>query len=194
MLSFYIALGYTATFLERERNDEEMKELRFISESVAATVAFGQALGRAALPGDMICLDGDLGAGKTALSQAIAAGLEVSPEIYVTSPSFAIFHEYPARLPIYHMDFYRLEGYRDIEDLGFAEYFMGSGVCVVEWALRAKELLPEDRLHLFLEIDGVSTRNIICKYSRQKWGKRLAIILKESDCGPGHWSDRAYEE
>ncbi len=95
--------------------------------NLSDTEKLGRLLGEMALPGDVICLDGDLGAGKTALSQAIARGLEVPDSCYVTSPSFAIMHEYEGRLPMYHMDFYRLQDAGEVEDLGFEEYFYLTG-------------------------------------------------------------------
>jgi tRNA threonylcarbamoyladenosine biosynthesis protein TsaE len=85
--------------------------------TLADTLALGRLLGQSARPGDVICLDGDLGAGKTTLTQAIALGLEVPVNDYVTSPSFAILHEYQGRIPLYHMDFYRLTGAADVQDL-----------------------------------------------------------------------------
>ena len=109
----------------------------FTLNSLVETEAFGHRLGQLAEAGDVICLDGDLGAGKTAMTQAIARGLGVPASCYVTSPSFAIFHEYPGRLPLYHFDFYRLRGSDDVEDLGFEEFFYLSGCTVIEWSVRA---------------------------------------------------------
>jgi len=114
------------------------------------TEKLGRLLGSMAAPGDVICLDGDLGAGKTALSQAIARGLLVPEDCYVTSPSFAILHEYQGRMMMYHMDFYRLQDAAEVEDLGFEEYFYLDGLTVIEWSARAVEVLPEARLRLVI--------------------------------------------
>jgi tRNA threonylcarbamoyladenosine biosynthesis protein TsaE len=149
-------------------------------ESVEQTQTLGVALGRNANPGDVICLDGDLGAGKTTLAQAIAKGLDVADNCYVTSPSFAIMHEYPGRLAMYHMDFYRLQDYTEVEDLGFDEYFYLSGLTVIEWSQRADEILPESRLHLKIEIKNEVSRQITCTYLNGQWHERLLKIIREA--------------
>lgn len=159
-----------------------MSELYFLIPSLEVTNTLGQMLGSLAGAGDVICLDGDLGAGKTTFSQALARGAGVAGDCYVTSPSFAILHEYPARLPIYHMDFYRLEDYTEVEDLGFDEYFYGSGLCIIEWALRAEEILPKVRLHLFFSLAGDNKRKICCRYDRTCWEKRLLTALEQCGC------------
>ncbi len=159
---------------------ESMETFTVVLESLEDLQHFGEALGRNAVAGDIICLDGDLGAGKTTLTQSIARGLEVPDECYVTSPSFALFHEYPGRLPLYHMDFYRLRDYTEIEDLGLDEYFYLSGCSVIEWSLRAEELLPESSLHLRLAITGESRRTVTCDFISADWQARLRTILRES--------------
>jgi tRNA threonylcarbamoyladenosine biosynthesis protein TsaE len=130
-----------------------MTTLKIELPGLADTERFGRILGENVQSSDVICLDGDLGAGKTTLVQAIARGLGVGGDCYVTSPSFSILHEYSGRLPLYHMDFYRLGDAGEVEDLGFEEYFYGTGVCVIEWSVRATELLPETRLSLDLSIN-----------------------------------------
>ena len=139
-----------------------MQTIEIHLHSLRATEKLGRLLGSLAAPGDVICLEGDLGAGKTALAQAIARGLEVPDDCYVTSPSFALVHEYLGRLPMYHMDFYRLQDGAEAEDLGFAEYFFLSGLSVIEWSSRAQEILPEERviLHLVLNEDLSRTATV----------------------------------
>ena len=149
--------------------------------SLFETERFGTALGREAQPGDVICLDGDLGAGKTTLSQAIARGLEVPSDCYVTSPSFAILHEYPGRIPMYHMDFYRLGGADDVIGLGFEEYFYQGGLTVIEWSSMALEVLPDDRLNIRLETSGDGERRLICSSEGQEWFERLTRVLVAAD-------------
>jgi tRNA threonylcarbamoyladenosine biosynthesis protein TsaE len=134
-----------------------MNFLKIQLRNLTDTEKLGRLLGKMAKPGEIICLDGDLGAGKTTLTQAIARGLEVPADCYVTSPSFAILHEYEGRIPLYHMDFYRLQNVEEIIDLGFEEYFYLSGLTVIEWSVKAREILPDERLSLELfrdEEDG----------------------------------------
>jgi tRNA threonylcarbamoyladenosine biosynthesis protein TsaE len=141
-------------------------------KTLADTLALGRFLGQSALPGDVICLDGDLGAGKTTLTQAIAEGLGVPANDYVTSPSFAIFHEYQGRIPLYHMDFYRLTGIADIMDMGLDEYFFLSGLTVLEWAERAGDLVPATRLKITLTIGPDDSRLLICDPGVGTWKER----------------------
>jgi tRNA threonylcarbamoyladenosine biosynthesis protein TsaE len=147
-------------------------------KSLSETESFGEKLGELALPGDVICLEGDLGAGKTTLTQAIAKGLDVPDSCYVTSPSFAILHEYPGRIPLYHMDFYRLHDVSEIEDLGFEEYFYLLGLTVIEWPERAGDLLPANRLRLRIENSGECGRSVhyACASS---WEERLIGLVRE---------------
>lgn len=142
------------------------------------TEKLGLLLGNLAAPGDVICLDGDLGAGKTALSQAIARGLGVPDTCYVTSPSFTILHEYEGRIPMYHMDFYRLQDAGEVEDLGFDEYFYLTGLTVIEWSNRAVELLPDDRIALLIELNNDLSRTITLK-STKKYAKFLHSINRQ---------------
>jgi len=144
--------------------------------SLEQTVAFGKILAEIVEPGDVITLAGPLGAGKTALTQAIARGLGVDPRIYVTSPTFSLLHEYQGRLPLYHMDLYRLAGEDEIEELGFVEYFYGSGLTVVEWPERLGKLMPPERLHIELVISGEASRTANLTGHGSLWQKKLADI------------------
>lgn len=145
-------------------------------KTLADTLAFGRFLGQVAQSGDVICLDGDLGAGKTTLTQAIAQGLEVPANDYVTSPSFAIFHEYQGRLPLYHMDFYRLADAADVQDLGLDEYFFLAGLTVLEWCERAEDLVPATRLKINMTIELDESRRLICDPGVGVWQERLEIF------------------
>lgn len=118
--------------------------LHLISYSPEQTQYLGKALGKLAQPGDVILLVGNLGAGKTCLTQGIAWGLGIAE--YTMSPSFVLVREYQGRLPLYHMDFYRLERLEEVAELGLDEYFYGRGVTVVEWADRAGPHLPPENL------------------------------------------------
>ena len=109
--------------------------------------AYGIRLGREARPGQVIALTGDLGAGKTTLTKAIARGLGISET--VTSPTFTIVKEYRSgRLPLFHFDVYRIGDVEEMYELGYEEYFFGDGVCVIEWADLIEELIPEDALRI----------------------------------------------
>ncbi|GFI59476.1 tRNA (adenosine(37)-N6)-threonylcarbamoyltransferase complex ATPase subunit type 1 TsaE [Limosilactobacillus reuteri] len=122
-----------------------------------ATIALGKKIGQQLVAGDVLVLDGDLGAGKTTFTKGLAAGLEI-PDI-IKSPTFTIIHEYQdGRLPLYHMDAYRLEN-GGAEDLGLEEYFDGDGVSVVEWAEFVEDELPADFLAIhFKRTDDDNTR------------------------------------
>lgn len=137
------------------------------------TKHLGHLLGKMAQPGDMFCLNGDLGAGKTHLSQGIATGLGV--EEHVTSPTFTLINEYQGRLPLYHMDVYRLGGAEDMEDLGYEEYFYGDGVSLVEWANVVAEVLPTERLDI--EILTIDTNERLIKFIPR--GKRYHKVVEE---------------
>lgn len=108
------------------------------------TEDFGIKLGRLLEPGDIVCLNGELGAGKTTMTKSIGIGLGV--EEYITSPTFTLINQYRGRMPVYHFDVYRLENVEELYDLGFDEYFFGNGICIIEWAEKIERMLPEDRL------------------------------------------------
>lgn len=115
----------------------------FESNSAEDTFAFGQKLGREAVPGEIICLDGDLGVGKTVFTQGFAAGLGIDD--YVNSPTFNIVKEYEGgRLPLYHFDVYRIGDPSEIEEIGYEDYFYGQGVSIIEWPGQIEELLPKE--------------------------------------------------
>ncbi len=139
------------------------------------TKAFGKRLGSLLKPGDILCLNGDLGAGKTTLTKSIGLGLGV--EDYITSPTFALINEYEGNFPVYHFDVYRLEGVGDSFDLGFDEYFFGRGVCIIEWAEKIEEVLPEDRIVLDIE----KTSEMGRKINLRGYGSRYLEVIKEME-------------
>ena len=146
---------------------------------LAATHRLGRRLGELAEAGDIITLAGDLGAGKTTLTQAIGAGLEVPPEHDITSPTFSLLHEYPGRLPLYHLDLYRLRGENEVAELGFEEYLYGAGVSVIEWPDRLGSLMPSERLHLELTLLSASRRTALITPFGTGWTKRLAMLARD---------------
>ena len=124
-----------------------MTEKTMILHSEQEVTEHGIRLGEEAMPGQVIALTGDLGAGKTTLTKAIARGLGVSEMI--TSPTFTIVKEYRSgRLPLFHFDVYRIGDIDEMYELGYEEYFYGDGLCVIEWADLIEELIPEDALRI----------------------------------------------
>ncbi|MBM7615419.1 tRNA (adenosine(37)-N6)-threonylcarbamoyltransferase complex ATPase subunit type 1 TsaE [Alkaliphilus hydrothermalis] len=127
--------------------------------------------------GDVICLSGDLGAGKTTFTQAFAKGLNI--EEPVTSPTFTILHEYhEGRIPLYHFDVYRIKHPMEMEDLGYEEYFFGNGVCVIEWATLIEEILPSDFLWIDLTVEGPQERKLCLKSTNEYYEKIVEELLK----------------
>jgi len=128
------------------------------THSAEETRSLGERLGRQLVRGDVVALLGDLGSGKTCLIQGICRGLGVRG--VVNSPSYTIVNEYLGRCPVYHLDFYRLHGREDLLDLGSEEYFYGDGICLIEWAERAVDLLPAQRVEVYLERGRGNRRKI----------------------------------
>lgn len=129
------------------------------TSSVEETQTVAGALAGAVQPGSVVALDGDLGAGKTHFTQGLARTLGVAEA--VTSPTFNLVAEYhEGRIPLYHFDLYRLDSPDQLEDLAFYEYMEGDGVSCVEWASKFPDELPEDRLEVFIAVEGECTRSI----------------------------------
>lgn len=125
--------------------------IKIITKTPQELAYLGGRMAQLLQPGDFLALDGDLGAGKTLFTQGLAQGLEVAEEI--SSPTFTIIHEYESgRLPLYHMDVYRIKHPEEMYDLGYEEYFYGNGITVVEWAQLIAELLPEEYLGIEIAI------------------------------------------
>jgi tRNA threonylcarbamoyladenosine biosynthesis protein TsaE len=146
--------------LRMDSTSPEPVSLDILCPSIGDTEKLGRALGRLLFPGAVVGLVGPLGAGKTLLVRAIAEGLGISDPRLVTSPTFVLIQEYPARLPIYHFDVYRLKHGSEFVDLGALEYMAGRGVCLIEWADRVKSLLPPEYLSIELENTGPQSRKI----------------------------------
>ena len=125
----------------------------------------------------MIALFGDLGAGKTTLTQFIGQGLQVPDSCYITSPTFSLLHEYPGRIPLFHMDLYRLSGEDDVIDLGFEDYLYGDGLVVIEWPDRLGALMPDNRLAIELTMTSESSRTAVFTAYGKKWVDKLAEIM-----------------
>ena len=116
------------------------------------TFALGQRMGREARPGQVICLNGDLGVGKTVFTQGFAEGLGIGEP--VNSPTFTILQQYEdGRLPLYHFDVYRIGDIEEMEEIGYDDYFFGNGVCLIEWAELIADILPEEHISIKIEKD-----------------------------------------
>lgn len=130
----------------------EAEEVVYRLRNRADTARWGAALGARLHAGDLVALIGDMGVGKTTLTQALAHGMGVRDP--VTSPTFTLVQEYAGPIPLIHCDPYRLDRPEEMADLGFDEYLEGGGVVVVEWADKLLDLLPEARIELLLEIEA----------------------------------------
>ncbi len=131
-------------------------ELCLHSNSPEATLDIGRAIGAALKPGDTLLLVGNLGSGKTTLTQGIVWGL--GSDEYARSPTFVLVNEYHARLPVYHMDLYRLDSIEEVDGLGLDDYLYGEGVCIVEWADKAHGYFPVDHITIAIEVVSDSER------------------------------------
>jgi len=137
-----------------------MARCDLVSNSPGETLEVGRIVGEHLTGGQVVALTGELGSGKTCLTQGIARGLGISKKQYVTSPTFTLINEYPGMIPLYHMDLYRLSGPGDLEDMGYEEYFYGNGVVVIEWAEKVADILPPEALFVHLEHAGGDTRRM----------------------------------
>ena len=128
------------------------------------TFAFGKMLGEQAKPGEVICLNGDLGVGKTVFTKGFAEGLGITEP--VNSPTFTIVQQYDSgRMPLYHFDVYRIGDVEEMYDIGIDEYLFGDGVCLIEWPSRIEEILPDTCKNIWIEKDlekGFDYRRITC--------------------------------
>ena len=131
-----------------------------VTNSAAETRSLGEKLASRLQAGDVVVLEGELGAGKSELARGIAKGLGVTET--VTSPSFTILNVYESgRCPLYHFDWYRLESEEELYELGMDEYLGGDGIAVVEWAERCPEAVPEGCIRIRLEVTGGESRKIM---------------------------------
>lgn len=144
--------------------------MELITYSPEETFSLGEKIGKYITPGTILALSGDLGAGKTALSQGIAKGLGITEQ--VVSPTFVLIQEYEGgRLPLYHMDMYRLETEREFAQLGLEDYFNSNGVMVIEWAERLGGLLPADHIAIHIQAVSDRERKLTVSYDKSKFIK-----------------------
>jgi tRNA threonylcarbamoyladenosine biosynthesis protein TsaE len=149
--------------------------VELMSLSAEETRLLGERLGLLLQPGDFILLKGDLGAGKTHFVQGVARGLAVPAEYRVTSPTYTLLNIFPGRLPLYHFDLYRLAGSSEVAELGFDEYFSGSGACLVEWAERLGPEEPGDSLVISMRYLDEDRRQL--RFTAR--GERSAELLRQ---------------
>ncbi|KQY91692.1 tRNA threonylcarbamoyladenosine biosynthesis protein TsaE [Paenibacillus sp. Root52] len=152
--------------------NQEHEQWVYDSHGISDTEALASALAGQAMAGMVIALDGDLGAGKTAFSQKFAWHLGVRG--VVNSPTFTLIKEYEGRLPLYHMDVYRIS-LEEADELGLDEYFYGTGVSLVEWSSIIPELLPEEHLHIQIETTGPEDRKI----TLDGYGEKYSAICRQ---------------
>lgn len=125
--------------------------MNFTSMSEQETFEIGYQIGQAAKAGDIYCLIGDLGVGKTVFSKGFAKGIGIDE--HITSPTFTIVQVYDGEKPLYHFDMYRIEDPDELEMIGYEEYFFGQGVCLVEWANNVEDAIPEEAKWIYIEKD-----------------------------------------
>ena len=149
-------------------------ERRIVSPDPAATLALGRALATAARPGDLICLWGDLGAGKTQLAKAIGAGIGVTDTI--ASPSYILMAEYEGRLPLFHLDLYRLADASDVFAGGLIDDRQTAGLTLVEWPDRMAAMLPGERLDVLIDGAGDAPRVITVRAGSPRLQRDLDVL------------------
>jgi len=149
-------------------------ELRVLAPDPASTRAFGERLGIAAAAGDVIALSGPLGAGKTELARGVARGLGVVGP--VSSPTFILIAEHEGRLPLFHLDGYRLDGPEDALGAGLLDERRAEGVTVVEWAERLEAALPAGRLEIRLDGSGDDPRTLACRATDARHARLLEAL------------------
>ena len=152
----------------------KLDRLDVVSHRPEETQEIGVRIGELAQAGDVFLLIGELGVGKTCLTQGIAWGLDIRD--YALSPSFVIVRELAGRLRLYHMDLFRLERLAEIDDLGLDDYLYGGGVCVVEWAEKGLALLPAERLWIEIKFLDDTRRSLHFKSGGARYRELLAQL------------------
>lgn len=148
--------------------------MKCTAASPRETMELGIALAKLLRPGDLISLEGDLGAGKTQLAKGIGAGLGIE-ENTITSPSFTLINQYEGRYPLYHFDVYRIEPV-DLEELGYEEFFFGKGVCLVEWGDRVRDYLPDEYLQIVIQQAGAQKRELTLTAHGERYQELLSQL------------------
>jgi tRNA threonylcarbamoyladenosine biosynthesis protein TsaE len=169
-------MGKEEKINKKKEGGTEPETLELVTRSPEETLALGRQLGELASPGDVLLLSGSLGAGKTCLTQGIARGLGIAG--CTPSPTFVLVRQSAGRLPLYHIDLYRLDDIEEITGLGLDDYLYGSGVCVIEWAEKGISLLPPEHLWIDIAYAGESRRHFTFKPRGRRYCQLLAGIGK----------------
>lgn len=148
-------------------------EYKLVSKTEMDTIAFAQNLESEKFPNMVICLNGELGSGKTIFTKGFANALGITETI--TSPTFNIIKEYDGELPLYHMDVYRLDG--NTEGVGIEEYFKKNGIVIIEWANTIKDILPEKRLDIKFKITGENSRVLVITPHGKEYEELCEAVL-----------------
>ena len=149
--------------------------IKIYLENEQQTRDIGFKLGKLLTPKSVVCLIGDLGAGKTTMTQSLAQSLEVDD--YITSPTFTIVNEYEGRMPLYHFDVYRIGSSDEMYDIGYDEYINGDGVCIIEWENLIDDILPDEYLYIELKYKDMS-REMTLNPVGQKYEKIVEELIK----------------
>lgn len=142
----------------------DMHDTRILAEKLAELLE----------PGDILCLTGDLGAGKTTLTQHLVKALGVNEP--VTSPTFTLVNTYDAPTTIHHFDVYRISDSEELYDIGYEEYLFGDAICIIEWASRIEELLPKEAIWLHLHFNEKGERAVSWEHNDQAVIERLKEV------------------
>lgn len=156
--------------------------MEFWSSSPEDTENIGELLGTIAEKGYIICLEGELGAGKTEFAKGVARGLGVDD--YITSPTFTIINEYAGRLPLYHFDVYRINDVDEMYEIGCDEYFFGDGVCLIEWANIIKSIIPKENITVRIHKDmkeGMNFRKITVEANGERYETVFRKMMEKWD-------------
>ena len=161
--------------------DTTIQRITLNTSSPEQTQSVGRILGAHAQAGDVFLLSGDLGAGKTCLTQGILWGL--GGDEYARSPTFVLICEYPARLTLHHMDLYRIDSLDEIIDLGLDDYFLGDGVCVVEWAEKGVSAFIGEHLTVSIQETGSSSRRLTIAADSLRYSEMMQALDEQFSDG-----------
>jgi tRNA threonylcarbamoyladenosine biosynthesis protein TsaE len=148
--------------------------MNFITNTVEETIELGKKIGGSLNPGDIVCIDGDLGSGKTHLTKGIALGLGIDE--HITSPTFNIVNEYEGRIKLYHFDVYRVNDPDEIAAIGFDEYIFSDAASVIEWSDYIKELIPDDHIQINIANESETRRSISIQFFGKRYDKIKEVL------------------
>ncbi|HAH51698.1 MAG TPA: tRNA (adenosine(37)-N6)-threonylcarbamoyltransferase complex ATPase subunit type 1 TsaE [Balneola sp.] len=134
--------------------------MKLRSNSVNTTIKYGREFAESLNIGDVVCLEGDLGAGKTHFVKGVASYFGINEE-KVNSPTFTLINEYSGDIPIYHFDCYRIKSFNEAIEIGIEEYLYGDGVSIIEWPSKIKDLIPDNAIKIEIKHTGASERSIL---------------------------------